>query len=261
MKRSIALKGDPGEFSSSFPTLWGHKVGFLQPRRGLSPTQPCWHPHFELPASRTLRKKILLFTNHSVYGNLLQHPELVQFSSVSQLCPTLVTPWISARQASLSITNSQSPPKPMSVKSVMPSNHLIFCRPLLLLPSVFPSIRVFSSESALHVGWPKYWSFGFSISPSGEYSGLISFRIDWSDPLVVQGTVKSLLQPLCPVAQSYLTLCNPMDCSPPGSSVNSIFLTCIQISQEAGQVVWYSHLSEFSTVYCDPHSQRLWHSQ
>ena len=88
--------------------------------------------------------------------------------------------WTAARQASLSITNSRSPPKPMSIESVMPSNHLILCRPLLLLPSIFPSIRVFSNESALHIRWPKYWGFSFSISPSNEYSGLISCRINWS---------------------------------------------------------------------------------
>ena len=103
------------------------------------------------------------------------------------------TPWTAARQASLFITNSRSPPKPMSIDSVMPFKHLILCRPLLLLSSIFPSIRVFSNESALHIRWPKYWSF--SISPSNEYSGLVSFRIDWFDLLVVQGTSKSLLQP------------------------------------------------------------------
>ena len=96
-------------------------------------------------------------------------------------------------QASLSITNSRSSLKLMSIESVMPSNHLILCRPLLLLPSIFPSIRVFSDESVLHIRWPKYWSFSFSICPSNEYSGLISFRIDWFD-LAVQGTLKSLLQ-------------------------------------------------------------------
>ena len=105
-----------------------------------------------------------------------------------------VTPWITACQASLSITNCWSLPKPMSIKSVMPSNHLILCCPLLLLPSIFPSIRVFSNESALHIRWPKYWSFSFNISPSNEYSGLISFRMDWLDLLAVQGTLKSLLQ-------------------------------------------------------------------
>ena len=105
-----------------------------------------------------------------------------------------MTPWTEARQASLSFTNSWSLLKLVSIDLVMPSNHLILCRPLLLLPSIFPSIRVFSNESVLHIGWPKYWSFSFSISPSNEYSGLISFRMDWLDLLAVQGTLKSLLQ-------------------------------------------------------------------
>ena len=105
-----------------------------------------------------------------------------------------MTPWTAARQASLSITNSRSLLKFMSVASVMPSNHLILCRPLLLLPSICPSIRVFSNESALCIRWPKYWSFSFNISPSNEYSGLISFRMDWLDLLAVHGTLKSLLQ-------------------------------------------------------------------
>ena len=105
-----------------------------------------------------------------------------------------MTPWTAARQASLSIINSQSLLKLMPIELVMPSNHLILCRPLLLPPSIFPSIRVFSNESVLHIRWPKYWSFCFSISPSNEYSGLISFRMDWLDLLAVQGTLKSLLQ-------------------------------------------------------------------
>ena len=103
-------------------------------------------------------------------------------------------PWTAAHQASLSITNSQSLLKLMSVESVMPSNHLILCCPLLLLSSIFPSIRVFSNESVLCIRWPKYWSFSFSVSPSNEYLGLLSFRIDWFDFLVVQGTLKSLHQ-------------------------------------------------------------------
>ena len=105
-----------------------------------------------------------------------------------------VTPWTAAHQASLSITNSRSSLKFMSIKSVMPSSHLILCHPLLLLPSIFPSIRVFSNESALCIRWPKYWSFVFSISPSNEYAGMISFRMDWLDLLAVQGILKSLLQ-------------------------------------------------------------------
>ena len=119
---------------------------------------------------------------------------MLWFSSVTQLCPTLCDPMTAARQASLSITNSRSLLKLMSIESVMPSNHLILCRSLLLLPSILPSIRVFSNESALQITWPKYWSFSFSISPSNEYAGLISFRIDWLDLLAVQGTLKSLLQ-------------------------------------------------------------------
>ena len=116
---------------------------------------------------------------------------LVQLLSRVRL---FATPWIAARQASLSITNSRSLPKLTSIESVMPSNHLILCRPLLFPPSVFPSIRVFSNESALRVRWPKYWSFSFSISPSSEHSGLISFRMEWLDLLAVQGTLKSLFQ-------------------------------------------------------------------
>ena len=105
-----------------------------------------------------------------------------------------LTPWTAAYQASLSIINSQSFLKLMSIEMVMPSNHLILCRPLLLLPSIFPSIRFFPNESVLCFRWPKYWSFRFSITPSNEYSGLISFRINWFDFLAVQGTLKSLLQ-------------------------------------------------------------------
>ena len=121
---------------------------------------------------------------------------MVQFSSVHSLSRVQLfgTPWTAARQASLSITNSQSLFKLMSIESVMPSNHLILCRPLLLLPSTFPSIRVFFSESVLCIRWPKYWSFSFSISPSNEYSGLISFNIDWFDFLAVQGTLKTFLE-------------------------------------------------------------------
>ena len=123
-----------------------------------------------------------LLTFNTVVVQLLSHVWL------------FATPWTIACQASLFFTISQSLCKLMSIESVMPSNHLILCCPLLLLPSIFPSIRVFSNESVLHIRWPKYWSFSFSISPSNEYSGLISFRIDWFDLLAVQGTLKSLLQ-------------------------------------------------------------------
>ena len=128
-------------------------------------------------------------------GRWMDKKAVVQFGSLAQSCPTLCDPMNQgARQASLSITNSRSSLKLTSIELVMPSNHLILCHPLLLLPSIFPSIRVFSNESALCIRWPKYWSFSFNISPSNEYSGLISFRMDWLDLLAVQGTLKSLLQ-------------------------------------------------------------------
>ena len=122
--------------------------------------------------------------------------QLNHFSSVQSLSHVwlFVTPWTAALQAALSITNSQSLLKLMSIESVMPSNHLILCRPLLLLTSIFPKIRDFSNKSVLCIRWPKYWCFSFSISPSNEYSGLISFRMDWLDLLTVQETLKSLLQ-------------------------------------------------------------------
>ena len=122
--------------------------------------------------------------------NSLEWCQIVQFSPVAQSCPTP----IAAHQASLSVTNSWSLLRLMSIESVIPSNHLILCHSLLLLPSIFPSIRVFSSESVLHIRWPKYWSFSFNISPSIEHPGLISFSIDWLDLLAVQGTFKSLIQ-------------------------------------------------------------------
>ena len=138
----------------------------------------------------------VLIENRSVYLNVTQLFEncVSSVCSVAQSCQTLCNPWTAARQASLSITNSQSLLRLMSIQLVMPSNCLILCRPLLFPPSVFPSIRVFSSESVLHIRWPKYWSFSFSISPSNEYSGLISFRLDWFDRLAVQETLKGLLQ-------------------------------------------------------------------
>ena len=121
---------------------------------------------------------------------------MLQFSSVQSLSRVrlLGTPWIAGRQASLSITNSRSLLKLMPIESVMPSSHLTLCCPLLLLPPITSSIRVLSNESTLRMRWPKYWSFSFSISPSNEHPGLISFRMDWMDLLAVQGTVKSLLQ-------------------------------------------------------------------
>ena len=133
--------------------------------------------------------------NTQDYWSFIVNLQSVQFSSVQSLSRVwlFATPWTAARQASLSITNSRSLPRLMSIESVMPSNHLILCRPLLLLPSIFPSIRVFSNESVIHLRWPKYWRFSFIISPSNEYPGLISFRMHWLDLLAVQGTFKSLL--------------------------------------------------------------------
>ena len=130
-------------------------------------------------------------------GALSQLCESSRFSCLVQSLSRVqlfVTPWTAAKQASLSITNSQSLPKFTSIELVRPSNHLILWHPLLLLPSIFPSISVFSSESSLRMKWPKYWSFSFSIGPSNEHPGLMSFRMDWLDLLAVQGTLKSLLQ-------------------------------------------------------------------
>ena len=143
--------------------------------------------HEKNPTSQVMVWKIWLFVFCYMWD---------QFSSVQSLSRVRLfrTPWTSARQASLSITNSQSLLKLMSIELVMPYSHLILCRPLLLLPSIPPSNRVFSNESTLRMRWPKYWSFSISISPSNEHSGLISFRMDWLDLLAVQGTLKSLLQ-------------------------------------------------------------------
>ena len=148
------------------------------------------------PSSETCEyNEFLSFLSSSLHVILCLHLTVHQ-SSVQSLSRVwfFATPWIAARQASLSITNSQSLLKLMPIMLVMPSNYLMLCRPLLLLPLILPSIRVFSNESVLHIRWPKYWNFSFSISPSNEYSGMISFRIDWLDPLAVQGTLKSLHQ-------------------------------------------------------------------
>ena len=134
--------------------------------------------------------KVWITVNH-VNTNFLKSRSSVQLLSHVLL---FVTPWTAARQASLSITNPRSLLKLMSIKLVMSSNHLILCRPLLLLPSIFPSIRVFSNESVLCIRWPKYWNFSFNISPSNEYLGLTSFRLDWLDLLAAQGTLKTYLQ-------------------------------------------------------------------
>ena len=148
----------------------------------------CWEKFITLDAYIIKEEKSFRINNLIFY---LRTVSSVQVLSHVQLFVTL---WTAAHQASLSITNSWSTPKPMSIESVMPSNHLILCHPLLLLPSIFPSIRVFSSDSTLRIRWPKYWSFSFNISPSNEHPGLISFRMDWLDLLAVQGTLKILLQ-------------------------------------------------------------------
>ena len=139
---------------------------------------------------------IMLYNHYHQPSPELFHLVNLKLSSVQSLSHVqpFATPWTAARQAFLSITNSRSLLKVIFIELVMPSNHLILCRPLLLPPSIFPSIRVFSSESVLHIRWPKCWNFSFSISPSNEYSGLISFRMDCFDLLAVQGTLKSLLQ-------------------------------------------------------------------
>ena len=157
-------------------------------------------PAFVLPASKLITHLHVLLSSHKILSNFFGIPFqpvlICSFVVVQSLCRVqlFVTPWTAAHQASLSFTISWSLLKLMSIESVMPSNHLILCCALLLLPSIFPSIRVFSNESALHIRWPKYWSISFSISPSDEYSRLLSFRIDWFDLLAVQETLKNLLQ-------------------------------------------------------------------
>ena len=166
--------------------------------------QPTHFPlkNTEKQNSRKFQKAKLVFAVHwqlftYIYTAFTMYLHFIQSgSSSAQLLSRVqlfVTPWTAVRQASLYITNSQSLLKLMSIELVMPSNHLILCCPLLLLPSIFPSIRVFSNESVLHIRWPRYWSFSFSISLSNEYSALISFRMNWLDLLAVQGTLKSLL--------------------------------------------------------------------
>ena len=168
-----------------------HKHPVEQGRGFVLVTEP-WHILWSSPPWELGRLAQILL----LYRNRDSEKRSYSLSSLQSLsCVQLfATPWTAARQASLSITNSQTLLKLMSIRSVMPPNHLILCCPLLLLPSIFPSIRVFSSESVLHIRWPKYWSFSFSISPSNEYSELISFRMDWLGLLAVQGTLKSLLQ-------------------------------------------------------------------
>ena len=136
----------------------------------------------------------LLINTHYKKSKLSHQKDKIQFSSVAQLYPTFCDPMNCSMPHLPVHHHSQGPPKPMSLESVMPCNDLILCRPLLLLPSIFPSIRVFSNESALPIRWPKYWSFSFNISPSNKHPGLIFFRMDWLDLLAIQGTLRSLLQ-------------------------------------------------------------------
>ena len=152
------------------------------------------HPHKRKKSNYWMKE--MLKESEKKYLELPWRIITFEFSSVQSLRRVwlFATPWTAAHQASLSITKSRSPPKPMSIESMMAANHLILCCPLLLLPSIFPSIRVFPNESALRIRWPKYWSFSFSITPSNEHPGLISFRMDWLDLLAVQRTLKSLLQ-------------------------------------------------------------------
>ena len=160
------------------------------------PWRRAWQPTPVFLPGESQGQRILVgycLWGHRESDTTEQLSTFICFSSV-QFSRLFANPWTAAHQVSLSITNSQSPPKPMSIELVMPSNHLILCCPLLLLPSIFPSIRVFSNESALCIRWPKYSSFSFSISPSSEHPGLIFFRMDWLDLLAVQGTLKSLLQ-------------------------------------------------------------------
>ena len=190
--RNVAPTAQPGFQSPP----WGRSILF---------STACQNPRLSLRFVFFLITSSQLFGNNCsnsldilsdlFCGNLIMFYLFCVYSVQSLSCVRLfVTPWSAACQSSLSITNSWNLLKLTSIESVMPSNHLVLCRPLLLQPSIFSSIRVFSSESVLHIMWPKYWSFSFSISPSNEYSGLVSFRMDWLDLLAVQGTLKSLLQ-------------------------------------------------------------------
>ena len=163
---------------------------------------------FDLLAVQGTLKSVL--QHHSLKASILWRKKN-QFRSVSQSCLTLCEPKTTACQASLSITNTQSLLKPKSIALVMPPNHLILCHPLLLWPSIFPSIRVFSNELVIHIRWPKYWSFSFSISPSNKYSGLLSFRMDWLDLLSVQGTLKRVSRGI--LVQHHSSTASILQCS------------------------------------------------
>ena len=167
-------------------------AGGINPRQG----SPFWGCLQSLWGTTKSQSRVHHLLHEGCVIHSRKHTVVSRFSSVQSLSHVqlFASPWAIAHQVSLSITNSQSLPKLMSIELVMPSNHLTLCRPFLFLPSIFPSIRVFSNESALLIRWPKHWSFSFNISPSNEHPGLISLRIDWLDLLAVQGTLKSLLQ-------------------------------------------------------------------
>ena len=174
---------------------------------------------------------------------------IYQFSSVQSLSPVrlFVTPWIAALQASLSITNSQSSLRLTSIESVMPSSHLILCRPLLLLPPIPPSIRVFSNKSTLRMRWPQYWSFSFSIIPSKVIPGLISFRMDWLDLLAVQRTLKSLLHhQLLELAQTHVH--RGSDAIQPSHPLSSTSPPSFSLSQHQSLFQWVSSLNQVAKV-------------
>ena len=184
--RYSCLENPHGQRSLAGYGPWGHRVGHSW---GTKQQQRCITYHFPILLPCRLYSSLCYTVGHCCLSIL--YVVVVWLLSCVWL---FVTPWTTAHQASLSITSSRSLPKLMSIESAMPSNHLILCRPLLLLPSIFPNIRVFSNESALHIRWPKYWSFSFDISPSNEHPGLTSFRMDWLALLAVHGTLKSLLQ-------------------------------------------------------------------
>ena len=178
---------------------WGKMVDFVGKNRDNPNTHTCTHTRAHTRTHMHMHADTCTHTCMRTYNptpcsdaQWCAGISSVQFSQ--SVVSDSATPWTAARQASLSITNSWSLLKLMSIESVMPSNHLVLCRPLLLSPSIFPSIRIFSNESALRMRWPKYWSCSFNISPSNEHPGLISLRMDWGDLLAVQGTLKSLLQ-------------------------------------------------------------------
>ena len=223
--------------------------------------------HFFLMTNDVEYFSFVLISHLCIWRNVYSTP-LPIFNCISSVqllshVRLFVTPWTAAHQTSLSITNSCSLPKPMSIESVMPSNHLILCHPLLLLPLIFPSIRVFSNESALHIRWPKYWSFSYSISPSSEHPGLISYRMDWLDLLAVQGTLKSLWMEdsfylpgtQCKVIVPWESPCAMGWGSSPGETrlIPYMFL-CLHQLEMSALAPWHTSLSSSLKELCFPKS-------